>query len=121
MQVTASHRFAKISPRRVRMVADLIRGERVQEALQILRETRKRGSVFIEKVVRAAIASASENHNVEADELTVGEIWVDAGPVRGTIWARPRGMWAAKRHRTSHIHVVLNDAAGTEEDSEARA
>jgi len=109
MEVTACHRFAKIAPRKARLVADLVRGESVNSALEILRMTRKRASVFIEKVVRAAIASASENHDIDVDELTVSRIWVDAGPMRRTIWARPRGMWAVKRHRTSHIHVVLND------------
>jgi len=122
MEVSACHRFAKIAPRKARLVADLIRGEPVNGALDILRVTRKRASVFIEKVVRAAVAAAGEDHEVDAEDLIVLRIWIDEGPARRTIWARPRGMWAAKRHRTSHIHVVLGDLSGDDdEDREGEA
>ena len=118
MEVSACHRFARISPRKARLVADLVRGEPVNDALEVLRRTRKRASVFIEKVLRAAVAAASESHDVDAEDLTVRQIWVDGGPVRRTFWARPRGMWAPKRHRTSHIHVVLGDEGGEEADED---
>ena len=119
MQVSACHRFAKISPRKARLVVDLVRGEPVNEALEILRMTRKRASVFVEKVVRSAIAAAGENHDADAEDLMVEKIWVDSGPTRRTFWARPRGMWAPKLHRTSHIHVVLSDEEEVEVDQEA--
>lgn len=109
MEVSASHKFADIAPRKARLVADLIRSKDVEDALHTLRLTRKRASVMIDKVVRAAVASASEQHNVDSENLNVARIWVDPGPMRRKFWARPRGMWARKLHRTSHIHVVLSD------------
>ena len=109
MEVKASCKFAKIGPRKTRLVADLIRGESVPKALEILRTTRRRASEMIEKVVKAAVAAASDQHDVEESDLTVAGVWVDEGPQRKTFWARPRGMWARKIHRTSHIHVVLSD------------
>ncbi len=109
MEVKACCKFAKIGPRKTRLVADLIRGESVPKALEILRTTRRRASEMIEKVVKAAVAAASDQHDVEAEDLRVAGVWVDEGPQRKTFWARPRGMWARKIHRTSHIHVVLSD------------
>lgn len=109
MEVVASHKFADIAPRKARLVADLVRGQPVEDALETLRLTRKRASGMIAKVVRAAAAAASEQHDVEADNLLVSRIWVDEGPMRRKFWARPRGMWARKLHRTSHIHIVLCD------------
>lgn len=109
MEVKACHKFADISPRKARLVADLVRGQGVEDALDTLRVTRKRASVMIDKVVRAAVAAASDQHNLDAEDLSVARIWVDGGPMRRKFWPRPRGMWARKLHRTSHIHVVLSD------------
>lgn len=119
MEVSASHRFAKMSPRKVRLVADLVRGTAVNDAFEALRMTRKRASVFIRKVVQSAVSAAAENHDVDPDDLMISRIWVDNGPMRRTTWARPRGMWALKRHRTSHIHVVLSDERAEGPEPEA--
>jgi len=123
MEFTACHRFAKIAPRKARLVADLIRGESVNEALEILRLTRKRACVFIGKVVKSAVAAAGENHDVDPEALFIERVWVDGGPMRRKTWARPRGMWAIKRSRTSHIHVVLSDETGEgpEEEEQTEA
>ena len=116
MEVKASHRFADISPRKARLVVDLVRGQRVDEALETLRITRKRASGFIVKVMRAAAAAADDRHDLDIKSLRISRIWVDGGPVRRKFWARPRGMWARKLRRTSHINVVLcEDAAAAEE------
>ena len=107
MEIKVAHRFAKISPRKARLVIDLIRGETVDEALNTLRLTRKRASVFIRKLLRSAVATAAERADVEPDALVVEKAWVDGGPVRRTWWMRPRGMNAPKLHRTSHINIVV--------------
>lgn len=109
MEVVACHKFADIAPRKARLVADLVRGLPVEDALDTLRLTRKRASGMIAKVVRSAVAAASEQHDVDAESLRVSRVWIDEGPMRRKFWARPRGMWARKLHRTSHIHVVLTD------------
>jgi len=115
MEVKVSHRFATISPRKARLVVDLIRGVGVDDALNILRLTRKRASSMVTKLLRSAVASAGERFDVEADGLFVKRAWVDVGPTRKGWWARPRGTAARLRHRTSHINLVV----ATEEDKSA--
>ena len=114
MEVKVARRYATISPQKARLVIDLIRGVTVDEAFTVLRLTRKRASPMIEKLLRAAVASAGEQHDIEAEDLFVERAWVDVGPTRKTWWPRPRGMAARKRHRTSHIHLVVSGEEKTE-------
>lgn len=107
MELKVACRYAKISPRKVRLVVDLIRGANVDDALNTLRLTRKRASPVVSKLLKSAVATAAERFDVEPDELVVSGAWVDAGPVRKGWWARPRGMAARLRYRTSHIHLVV--------------
>jgi large subunit ribosomal protein L22 len=104
----ATHRFARISARKARLVIDLIRGRGINEALNTLRFTRKRAAPMIYKVVRAALAAAEENADVDVDELRVSEARVDGGPMRKGRFPRPRGMATMMRSRTCHIHVKLS-------------
>lgn len=109
MKTKAVYRYAKISPRKARLVADLIRGKPVNDALEILRVTPKRAAHMIDKTLRSALANAEEAAVGDLDALLVYEARVDGGPVRKWHWARPRGMWAPLRKRTSHITVILSD------------
>ena len=109
MEIKVAHRFAKISPRKARLVIDLVRGIAVDEAFTVLRLTRKRASPMVAKLLRSAVAGAAEHHDVEAENLVVCRAWVDEGPTRRTWWARPRGAVAHKLHRTSHINLVIAD------------
>ncbi len=104
---TAVHRFARISPRKVRIVADLVRGKKIEEALTILQFNVKRGSHFITKVVNSAVANAT-SQDANADDLRISEIYVDEGPTIKR-W-RPRAMGRATpiNKKTSHIHVKLS-------------
>ncbi|MBI2192825.1 MAG: 50S ribosomal protein L22 [Planctomycetes bacterium] len=101
-------RFARISPRKVRLVVDLIRGKTVDRALALLRYNPRRGAAFVDKVLRSAWASA-ESGDTEADETAyvVAHARVDGGPViyRG----RPASMGRSVRirKRTSHIHIQI--------------
>ena len=117
MEVKVAHRFAHISPRKARLVIDVIRGMSVDEALNTLRMTRKRAAPMIAKLLRSAVATAGEEHDLEPEDLVVERAWVNSGPVRYTWWPRPRGAAARKRHRTSHISVVI----ATPENEEAAA
>ena len=107
MEVKVACRYAKISPTKVRGVIDLIRGASVDEAFNLLRLTRKRASPMIAKLLKSAVATASDKHDVEPENLVVSKAWVDSGPVRKGWFARPRGMAARMRFRSSHIHLVV--------------
>ncbi|MDR4505279.1 MAG: 50S ribosomal protein L22 [Candidatus Scalindua sp.] len=109
MEFKSKYRFAKTSPRKVRYVADLIRGKSVNRSLGILRFTNKRASSMLDKILRSAIASVVENGELGADSLFVKEIRVDGGPSRK--WHRPRarGVSTMIKRRTSHISLVLSD------------
>jgi len=115
MEVKVAHRYAKISPRKARLVIDLVRGAPVDEAFNLLRMTHKRASPMIKKLLRSAVATAGERYDVEAENMVIARAWVDVGPTRRTWWPRPRGMVAHKLHRTSHIHLIITDEQRTEE------
>ncbi len=109
MEFKSCYKYARISPRKARYVIDLVRGKSVNDALRILRVTHKRSSYMIDKVIRAAIAAANENLDVDVDSLYVAQALVDAGPARKWQRSRPRGMSARILKRTSHITVVLSE------------
>jgi len=107
MRFRSIHRFAPISPRKARLVIDLIRHKDINEALEVLKFTRKRASFLIEKVVRAAMAAADDTGDVDVDALIVSDARVDGGPTRAGRLPRARGMATKILHRTSHITVEL--------------
>jgi large subunit ribosomal protein L22 len=99
------------SPRRVRMVAEMIRGKRVADAIVILRFQQRKAAKMLLKVLNSAIANASENDHADEDSLVVKKVDVDGGPVQKR-WL-PRSMGRANRllRRTSHVTVVVDEAA----------
>jgi large subunit ribosomal protein L22 len=103
---TATHRYARISPRKARLVVDLIRGRDVNEALEILKFTVKRVSVLLDRVVRSAMANANEQ---EADmtRLFVKEARVDGGPTFQRWQPKDRGRAHPIAKRTSHLIVTV--------------
>ncbi|MFP4175620.1 MAG: 50S ribosomal protein L22 [Planctomycetota bacterium] len=109
MEFNAKHKYAKIAARKARPVVDLIRGKDVDEALQILRRTKKRASYMVDKVLRSAVANADESLEADMENLWVKEITVDEGPTRERYRPRARGRATPERRRTSHINVVLDD------------
>jgi large subunit ribosomal protein L22 len=101
-------RYIRTSTRRARMVADLIRGRKVGEALNILTFTDRKAARIIEKLLRSALANAGQNEAIEdVDALIVSEIMVDHGPTLKRFMPRARGRATPIRKRTSHIRVVL--------------
>jgi len=113
VEFRASHRYAQISPSKVQLVIELVRGKHVNDALQVLRGTPKRASHVIDKVLRSAMANADESLEANMDSLRVERAWVDKGPTRRKWRARARGRVGRIRNRTSHIHIVLNDGQGS--------
>lgn len=106
MPWTATHKFGRISPRKARLVADLIRGRHVDEALEVLDFTKKRASVMVKKVLRSAIANADEQE-ADVGSLYVQEIRVDEGPRIQRWRPKDRGRAHPYVHRTSHIVVTV--------------
>jgi len=103
----ALHRFAHISPRKVRPLADLIRGKRADEALDILRYQPHRGARMLEKVVRSAMANAEDRRAANLARLTVVDVRVDDGPRFRRLRPKARGMASIQKKRMSHIRVAL--------------
>ncbi len=108
MAYRASHRFARISPRKVRPLANLIRGRRADEALALLRYQPQRGARMLEKVLRSAIANAEYQNERNLRQLVVVDARVDQGPMLKRIQPRARGMAYLIRRRMSHIHIAVD-------------
>jgi large subunit ribosomal protein L22 len=114
MAFRASHRFARVAPRKVRRLADLIRGRFADEALDILRYQPQRGARLLEKVLRSAIGNAQDpdqnpGTTVRVDRLVVTDARVDGGPMMKRIKPVSRGMAYMILKRFSHISVALED------------
>jgi large subunit ribosomal protein L22 len=114
MAFRASHRHARISARKVRALADMVRGKFADEALDILRYQPQRGARMLEKVIRSALGSAQDpdqnrGKSVNVEQLVVSEARVDGGPMFKRIRPRARGMAFMVKRRTAHIHVTLKD------------
>ncbi|HXK62194.1 MAG TPA: 50S ribosomal protein L22 [Acidobacteriota bacterium] len=119
MEAKAIGKYLKGSPQKARLVVDLVRGKKVEEALAILQVTPKRAAKLVEKVMRSALANAEhESATVNVDELFVKEIYVDSGPTkwRRRIRPAPQGRAYRQMRRGSHITVRLSD--GKEEKEE---
>ena len=110
MEAKAVAKYVRISPRKARMVIDQIRGKDAYEAVGILKNTPKRASEIIEKVVNSAIANAENNHDLLADNLKVAECYVDEGPTMKRFRPRAMGQATPINKRTSHITVILRES-----------
>ena len=114
MAFQASHKYARISARKVRPLADMIRGKYADDALEILRYQPQRGARMLEKVLRSALGNArdpeqSSGKSTNVDDLVVSEARVDGGPMLKRIRPRARGMAFGIKKRTSHIHVSVDE------------
>jgi len=99
-----------MSPQKVRLVVDLIRGQDAGEALNILRFTKKRATREVEKVLRSAIANAEQkSENVDVDRLVVAKAYVDDGPRAKRIRPAPMGRAYRYQRRMSHVTVVVEE------------
>lgn len=109
MEVIAKARYIRMSPRKVRLVADLVRGLDVAKAEAQLRFVGKAAARPVLKVIRSARANAEHNHKLETGTLFIKSITVDGGPVLSRWRARAFGRAAPIRKRTSHITVILGE------------
>ena len=109
MPYTATHKFARISPRKARHLADLVRGKFADEALDILRFQPHRGARMLEKVIKSALGNAEHQQAPGVDDLVVVDARVDGGPMFKRFQPRARGMAYEIKKRMSHIKVALDN------------
>ena len=107
MAYRAMHRFAQISPRKVRPLADLIRGKFADDALAILRYQPHRGARMLEKVIRSALANAEDRRAPNLGELMVVDVRIDQGPMFKRLQPKARGMASILKRRMAHIRIAL--------------
>lgn len=108
MKVSATAKYVKVSPQKVRLVADQVRGKNAQEATDLLKITNKRASSPITKVILSAIANAENNYNLKKSGLVIDSLKIDQGPTLKRFQPRARGAANRVLHRTCHINVVLS-------------
>lgn len=112
MVAKAKAMYVRVSTRKSREVADLVRGKKVEEALQILKFTPRKPAAHIAKVIRSAVANAEENSNVrDFSNVKVGEIRIEMGPPLKRFTPRAYGRASLIRKPTTHIKVVLVNAS----------
>jgi len=110
MEATATLKYLKASPQKVRLVVDLLRGKKVEEALQILRFTKRPVAKDLAKLVRSAVANAENKEaNVDTDDLVVSKIYVDEGPREKRVQPAPMGRAYRIQKRQAHVTVHVSD------------
>ena len=109
LEVRAVSKYIRMSPQKVRLVADMVRGMDVGEALSLLQFTPKAAAVEVAKTIKSAAANADENYGVSIDELYVARITADEGPTLKRGRAGARGRYKPLLKRSSHITVVVAD------------
>jgi len=102
-------RYARISPRKVKIVLDLIKGKGIDEAYGIVKYTPKAASEILYKLLKSAESNASNNNGLNRDELYVAEAYANQGPTLKRIMPRAQGRAYRIRKRTSHITIVLKE------------
>ncbi|NKN32153.1 50S ribosomal protein L22 [Marichromatium bheemlicum] len=110
MRAEATLKYARVSAQKARLVADLIRGQHVEEALNTLTFSNKKGAEILKKVLESAIANAEHNEGADIDELKVAAIQVNEGPTMKRIRARAKGRANRIMKRTSHISLTVSEA-----------
>jgi large subunit ribosomal protein L22 len=109
MEVTAHHKYADMSARKIRPLATLIRGRHADEALELLRFLPNKSARLLEAVLKSALGNAEDRGVRDIDDLVVLESRVDGGPIMKRIMPRARGTAYPIKRRYSHIHITLSD------------
>jgi len=112
MEIKARLNYLRIAPRKARMVADMIRGKKAQEALSLLNFIVKKPALPIMKLLNSAVANAHNNFQLEPENLFISKITVDEGPMQKRWMPRARGVAGPIHKKTSHITLILEEAGG---------
>lgn len=109
MEITVKTRHIRISPRKLRLVSDLIRGEMVSNAMNTLKFTTKRGAKIMYKTLMSAVANAEVRGTIDMDSLYVKKVWVDEGATMKRYMPRAQGRATVVRKRLSHLNMILDE------------
>ena len=109
MEAKATLKYARISPRKVKIVLDLIRGKDAGTAMNILNTTKKSASEYLIKLLGSAVANATNNFNMDASKLYVAECFVCPGPTLKRIMPRAKGSADRILKRTSHVTIIVKE------------
>ncbi len=107
MEVRAVAKYIRISPQKVRLVIDVVKGKQVEAALDLLKFMPQKAATIIEKVIKSAIANADQYPDIDVDSLVIRNITADKGPTLKRFRARARGRGSRILKRTTHITVIL--------------
>lgn len=107
MEVKAKLRYTRMAPRKIRLVADVVRGKNVNEAIKALAFLNKKAAPIVKKLIRSAIANAEQKKTVDVDNLFIKLITVDQGPTMKRFMPRAQGRASEIRKKTSHINLIL--------------
>lgn len=118
MEVRAVEKYIRISPKKARLIADVVRGQNAVSALTTLKFTPKKAAGIISKAITSAVANAVNNFSLDKDSLVISKITVDQGPSLKRFRPRSKGMASPLLKRTSHVTVVVS---GTEAKVAAKA
>ncbi|HJM82188.1 MAG TPA: 50S ribosomal protein L22 [Nitrospinota bacterium] len=116
----ATLRFFRISPQKTRIVANMIRGMRAEEAVKTLAFSKRRSARVLLKLLKSAIANAEERNVEDTEILDISEIWVGQGPVQRRYLSRARGRVDVLRKPTSHVTIVLKEDLEAKREAEAK-
>jgi len=109
MEARAQLNYARIAPRTVKIVCDLIRGKDTGTAMAILMQTPKAASELMVKLLKSAVSNAENNHNMDPDKLYVSETYANPGPIIKRFMPRAQGRAARINKRTSHVTIVVKE------------
>jgi large subunit ribosomal protein L22 len=110
MEARAINRYVHIAPRKARLVADMVRGKQVGDALGILQRIPKKAAAILAKTLKAVVANAENTQRVDVDRLYVKRIFVDEGPTARRFMPRAHGRATKIRKRTAHVTIVVDES-----------
>ena len=110
MESRAVGRYMRISPQKMRLIMDEVRGKKVDEAIRLLSFSPKKGARIIRKLINSAVANAEANKEIDVDTLYIKRVYADQGPIMKRFRPRAMGRASRIRKRTSHLTVILDEA-----------
>jgi large subunit ribosomal protein L22 len=109
METRAVLKYVRVSPRKIRLIMDQVRGRKVGEALQLLTFSPQKGAFLLKKLIDSAVANAQENANLDVDGLYIKRVFADEGPTMKRFRPRAMGRATRIRKRSAHMTVILDE------------
>ena len=109
MEVKAAAKYVRISPQKIRLLMNQVRGKKVDEAIQVLTFAPQKGSAILKKLIKSAVANAENNAGLDIDSLYIKRLYGDEGPTLKRWRPRAQGRATRIRKRTSHLTVILDE------------